>query len=67
MEIRNIVKIQVQLKDIIKNDAAIEALGLNPYCVNEGADGDTWYVINIEDAYKWDLLPKPKETLGWGW
>jgi hypothetical protein len=49
--------IQVQLKDLIVNNNACQSLGLNPYCVNEGADGDIWYTIKLEDAYKWNLLP----------
>lgn len=57
--------IQVQLKDIIRSDAAIDALGLNPYCVNEGADGDSWYIIELENAYKWNLLPKPRLYIDW--
>lgn len=40
------MKIQMQLKDIIKDDKLISFLGLNPYCVNEGADPESWYVVD---------------------
>ena len=59
------MKIQVQLKDIIKSESAIEVLGLNPYCVNEGADGDAWYMFELDDAYGWGVIPQQKDILGW--
>ena len=61
------MQIQVQLKDIIKSTEAIDALGLNPYCINEGADGDAWYVIELDNAFKWGVIRFPPELLGWGW
>lgn len=40
--------IKMQLKDIIKDDKLVKQLGLNPYCLREEADGDTWYEIDTE-------------------
>ena len=41
------MKIELQLKDIVKNDTLVDKLGLNPWCMAEGADGDTWYQIDV--------------------
>jgi len=49
-------KIQLQLKDIIRNDEAIAHFGLNPYCVNEGADGEEWFTLTMEEAFTFGLL-----------
>lgn len=39
--------IKIQLKDIIKNDKLIEELGLNPYCINEGADPEEYKEVEV--------------------
>jgi hypothetical protein len=49
-------KIGIQLRNIVKNDDACESLGLNPWCVNEGADGDKLIEVNYDDAKKWSLI-----------
>jgi hypothetical protein len=48
--------IHIKLRDIIQSNEAIEALGLNPWCVNEGADGDALIEVKLEDARKWNLV-----------
>ena len=40
--------IKMKLRDIVKNDKLIERLGLNPYCVNEGADGEEFIPVEVE-------------------
>lgn len=50
------IKIKVQLKHIVKSDEACESLGLNPWCLAEGADGNDWYTVNLSDAREWGLI-----------
>lgn len=40
--------IKIKLKNIVKSNAACDYLGLNPWCVSEGADGDDWIEIEEE-------------------
>ena len=61
------MQIQVQLKDIIYSDAAIEALELNPYCISEGADGESWYIIDLKDAFNWGVINAPRVPLSAEW
>jgi hypothetical protein len=51
-------KIQVQLRDLMWSNQAIEALGLNPWCLNEGADGSAWYTITLGQAWEWGMIRK---------
>lgn len=44
------------LRQIIRNDDAINGLRLNPYCMNEGADPTARYEIKLSDAKKWGLV-----------
>ena len=46
----------VLLKDIVKSDAACEWLGLNPWCVNEGCDGNTKYGMTLRKAKEFGLI-----------
>ena len=48
--------VMVLLKDIVKSDAACEWLGLNPWCVNEGADGNTKYGMTLRKAKEFKLI-----------
>jgi len=50
------MKIQLQLKDIVRSDLACDRLGLSPWCVNEGADGDDWYVMTLDEAKECGLI-----------
>jgi len=42
------MKIKMQLRDIIKYDSLIARLGLNPWCLNEGGDGEAEYEIEVD-------------------
>lgn len=48
--------IQFRLGDIIRNDEAIDYFGLNPYCVNEGADRNAKYSLTVNKAKELGLL-----------
>ena len=50
------MKIKIQLKDIVHSDKACTHLGLSVWCVNEGADGEDWIEITVEQAKEWGLL-----------
>tara|TARA_R110000744_G_scaffold56820_1_gene119749 strand:+ start:10892 stop:11044 length:153 start_codon:yes stop_codon:yes gene_type:complete len=50
------MRIKLQLKDIVCSDAACDHFGLNPWCVNEGADGDDWYELSVKKAKKFNLI-----------
>jgi hypothetical protein len=50
------MKIKLQLGDIIKDNNLIDLLGLNPWCVNEGADRDVYYEIEIDDSIEQSIL-----------
>jgi hypothetical protein len=41
------MKIKVQLKDAVGDDRIVEQLRLNPWCVNEGADGSDWVEVDV--------------------
>lgn len=49
-------KIKLQLRDLVKSDKACLALGLNPYCVNEGVDGEEFIEVNFLDAKQWGVI-----------
>ena len=49
--------IKVKLKDLLGSDKAISALSLNPWCVNEGANGDEYMEVELADAKKWGVIP----------
>jgi hypothetical protein len=44
------MKIQVKLGDVIKDDKLLEKSGINPYCVNEGADPNAWIEVEVESV-----------------
>ena len=48
--------VTVLLKDIVKSDAACEWLGLNPWCVNEGCDGNAKYGMSLRKAKEFGLI-----------
>ena len=48
--------VMVLLKDIVKSDAACEWLGLNPWCVNEGCDGNAKYGMTLRKAKEFGLI-----------
>jgi hypothetical protein len=50
------MKIQIKLKNLIRSDEAIKELGLNPWCVNEGADGNEYRQVSLEQAIKWGFI-----------
>ena len=43
-------EIMMRLKDLVSNNNACTELGLNPYCVNEGANGDEWVKVKTLEA-----------------
>ena len=49
-------KVCVPLKKLVTIDAACAQLHINPYCVNEGSDGNALYEISVRDANKWGLI-----------
>lgn len=49
-------KILFKLKTLVKKDAICDELGLNPWCVAEGADGEEEIPIKLSQAKKWGLL-----------
>jgi hypothetical protein len=48
------MKIKIQLRDIIYYDKA-DLFGLNPYCMNEGADGDTYIECELTN-YGYEIM-----------
>lgn len=48
--------IDFRLGYIIKNNKAIEYFGLNPWCVNEGADPDEKYSCTMNKARELGLI-----------
>ncbi len=49
-------KMSFKLKTLVLNDAACDELGLNPWCVAEGADGEEEIKIKLSQAKKWGLI-----------
>lgn len=50
------IKVLIRLGTIIESNDAIEYLGLNPWCVNEGADPDTTYEIPASKAKEFGFI-----------
>lgn len=50
------MRINLQLKDVVKNDRACNELGLSVWCVNEGTNGDAWIEMDLKQAEEWGLL-----------
>lgn len=50
------IKIQVKLRAIVHTDGLCNAMGINPYCINEGADGDDLVQVPINLAKKFGLV-----------
>jgi len=48
--------IQIKLKKIVSNDEACASLGINPWCVAEGADGNEWVTVSLEKAKLFKLV-----------
>ena len=48
--------IGISLGRIIQSSKAIDFLGLNPYCVSEGADKNSQYQIPISKAKEFGLI-----------
>jgi len=48
------MKIKIQLRDIIDYDKA-DLFGLNPYCINEGTDGDEYIECELTN-YCWEVM-----------
>ena len=44
------MKIMMKIKDILKDDELIEQTGLNPYCVNEGADENLYEFVEVKNV-----------------
>lgn len=51
------MKIRLQLRDIICCDKLVDKLGLNRYCIAEGADGDDWYELDLMDVIESGMYP----------
>lgn len=50
------IQVQIPLRKIIRSDVAIDYFGLNPWCVAEGADGDTLYTLPVAKAIEFGIL-----------
>jgi hypothetical protein len=50
------IQVQIPLRRIIRSDAAIDYFHLNPWCVAEGADGDTLYTLPVARAIEFGIL-----------
>lgn len=52
------VTITMKLKDIIKSNHLIDLFGINPWCVNEGADPETEYsyIRKVSPQYGMTIL-----------
>jgi|WetSurMetagenome_2_1015567.scaffolds.fasta_scaffold758127_3 hypothetical protein len=50
------IQVQIPLRRIIRSDGAIDYFGLNPWCVAEGADGDTLYTLPVAKAIEFGIL-----------
>ena len=50
------MNIYVELRYVVKSDEACLALGLNPYCVNGGADGKELIKVELKKAQEWGIL-----------
>ena len=48
--------INLRLIDCVKNDTLCDGLGLNPWCVSEGADGDDIIQVPLSLAKKAGIL-----------
>ena len=48
--------VNIPLRKIVGNNDAVEHFGLNPYCINEGADGDEEYKVPIRLAKEWGFV-----------
>lgn len=46
----------IKLKYLVTNDSACNTLGLNPWCLSEGADGEEEIKIKLSDAKKWGFV-----------
>ena len=42
--------IKMKLKDLVKNDRLLEQTGINPYCINEGADPEEYKEVEVDDV-----------------
>ena len=56
------IKVSVKLRDISRANYAMaweefcNKYGYNPFCMNEGADGDSKVKISLEDAENWGII-----------
>lgn len=57
------MEIGVKLRDVVKSDEACKALGINPYCVAEGADGEELISMSFDLAVSWGLLKSKEEVV----
>ena len=46
----------LRLSDVVKNDMLVNELGLNPWCVAEGADGDKIIQVPVSLAKESGLI-----------
>lgn len=54
------IRIMMQLCHINESLEALNALGINPWAMNEGmATGEEWYEMSLADAHKWGLIWQP--------
>jgi hypothetical protein len=52
----NDVMLKVKLKNIVINDRACDKLKINPWCVNEGADGEALIDVSLSDVLEFNIL-----------
>lgn len=43
------MKIKITLRTAIRSDYLTELLGLNPWCLNSGADGDDYIEVEVTE------------------
>lgn len=48
--------IDIPLKIIVRSNAAIDYLGLNPYCINEGGNPNAMYSIPVSKVREFGLI-----------
>lgn len=56
------MKIKIQLKDLMRSDTAIEKLGLNPWCLNEGGDGEEFIEVEV-NSLDFSNIKQPKSHI----
>jgi hypothetical protein len=56
------MRIVLTLREIFDNDLS-DKFGLNPYCINEGADPDTEYEAEYSGDIDWNKIRRKKNEI----